>query len=259
MNNVGTGPDCCGVRSMHLQTYDGKIILSGDFTNFNGTAVNKIVRLNSNGTIDTTFTNNAGLNIDGPARVMANFNNIFLVATDTKLVALALGNGTISTTFNTNIGTSAAGIEDIKIQLVNTQQRVVIAGSFTTWNGNSVSRVVRLAENGAFETKFGKGANDTIYSIAVQPKVQGLTPNTQLVFGGAFTDFDGQFAKNLVRLNSNGTREELFVSNMGNGFNGKVDGISITKDDDLIVTGVFDGFNQENRTNIAKIGGGLSL
>jgi hypothetical protein len=47
------------VYTVCIQT-DGKIILGGDFTAFNGTTSNYIVRLNSNGTIDTAFTTNTG-------------------------------------------------------------------------------------------------------------------------------------------------------------------------------------------------------
>jgi uncharacterized delta-60 repeat protein len=39
---------------------NGKIVVIGNFTNFNGVAKNKIVRLNSNGSLDNTFTNPTG-------------------------------------------------------------------------------------------------------------------------------------------------------------------------------------------------------
>ena len=35
---------------------DGKIIIGGDFTSYNGTSINKIARLNTEGTLDTSFT-----------------------------------------------------------------------------------------------------------------------------------------------------------------------------------------------------------
>ena len=41
---------------------DGKIILSGAFTQFNGVATNRIIRLNSDATIDTTFNYGTGFN-----------------------------------------------------------------------------------------------------------------------------------------------------------------------------------------------------
>jgi hypothetical protein len=44
---------------------DGKILVGGDLTTFNGTTVNRIVRLNANGTRDTAFTTNTGAGANG--------------------------------------------------------------------------------------------------------------------------------------------------------------------------------------------------
>ena len=51
--NIGTGADST-VSVVYLQT-DGKLIVGGNFTSFNGIAANMIVRLNSNGSVDTDF------------------------------------------------------------------------------------------------------------------------------------------------------------------------------------------------------------
>src|SRR5690606_20274470 len=42
---------------------DGKIIIGGDFTSYNGTSRNHIVRLNLDGSIDTSFVIGTGTNI----------------------------------------------------------------------------------------------------------------------------------------------------------------------------------------------------
>jgi len=47
------------VISIAVQS-DGKIVLGGQFTSWNGTAVGRIARLNSDGTLDTAFTTNTG-------------------------------------------------------------------------------------------------------------------------------------------------------------------------------------------------------
>ena len=39
---------------------DGKIIIGGDFTTYNGTSINRIARLNSDGSLDTSFNPNLG-------------------------------------------------------------------------------------------------------------------------------------------------------------------------------------------------------
>jgi len=41
---------------------DGKIIIAGDFTSYNGTSINRIARLNADGTLDATFNVGTGAN-----------------------------------------------------------------------------------------------------------------------------------------------------------------------------------------------------
>ena len=55
----GLGPDAA-VHAIAIQS-DGRILVGGDFTNFNGTVLNHIARLNTDGTLDTSFTANVGL------------------------------------------------------------------------------------------------------------------------------------------------------------------------------------------------------
>jgi hypothetical protein len=55
---VGTSFDS-SVTSIAIQSND-KIVCVGDFTSFNGTTTNYVTRLNANGTLDTTFAENAG-------------------------------------------------------------------------------------------------------------------------------------------------------------------------------------------------------
>ncbi|HMD53108.1 MAG TPA: Calx-beta domain-containing protein, partial [Phycisphaerae bacterium] len=49
------------VRALAVQT-DGRILVGGDFTNFNGSLLSHIARLNYNGSLDSTFNPGAGAN-----------------------------------------------------------------------------------------------------------------------------------------------------------------------------------------------------
>jgi uncharacterized delta-60 repeat protein len=258
MNNIGTGANG-PIRSVFLRRSDGKIVLSGSFTSFNGTTRDRIVMLNSSGTIDTAFTDSAGSTLDTPAKAMGSFFNILLVATDTKLVALTFSSGAVSSSFTTAIGTSASGIEAIETQLINTQVRIVLAGSFTTFNGSSANRVVRLLSNGAIDWNYGSGANGTVKTISAQPVVQGLQPDVSIIFGGSFTSFDGTTSNSLVRIIGNSTLDTAFSNNVGLGANGQINSIAVDLDEDLIVCGSFTEFNQQVRTNLAKVGGQIAL
>ena len=56
--NPGTGANN-PVHSITLQP-DGKIIIGGDFTNYNGTGRNRVARLNTDGSLDTGFNPGIG-------------------------------------------------------------------------------------------------------------------------------------------------------------------------------------------------------
>jgi hypothetical protein len=56
---IGTGFNDL-VQSLALQP-DGKVLVGGNFTQYNGVNINDyLVRLNSNGTLDSTFTSGGG-------------------------------------------------------------------------------------------------------------------------------------------------------------------------------------------------------
>ena len=56
----GTGANSA-VRTSAIQS-DGKILIGGEFTNYNTNAINRIARLNSDGSIDATFNTGTGAN-----------------------------------------------------------------------------------------------------------------------------------------------------------------------------------------------------
>ncbi len=64
--NTGSGPDS-GVSAIALQP-DGKIVIGGSFDSINGTFISKLARLNSNGSVDSTF---AGIGSVSGTRVEA--------------------------------------------------------------------------------------------------------------------------------------------------------------------------------------------
>ena len=57
----GTGPNT--IISAAICQPDGKVIVAGLFTNFNGVAHPGVVRLNENGSVDTSFNHGSGVNV----------------------------------------------------------------------------------------------------------------------------------------------------------------------------------------------------
>jgi hypothetical protein len=61
--NFGTGFDNNGVFDI-VEQNDGKLIVGGDFENYNGSVATKIARLNTDGSLDTTFVTGTGFDAE---------------------------------------------------------------------------------------------------------------------------------------------------------------------------------------------------
>ena len=253
--NTGTAFDSV-VESVAVQS-DGKIVCGGSFTTFNGVTVNRIARLNSDGTLDTTFTTNTGtafssivnsvaIQSDGKIVIGGAFSN-FNGVTVNCIVRLN-SDGTRDTTFTTNTGTGFNNtVYSIAIQ---SDGKIVIGGAFTTFNSVTVNRIVRLNSDGTLDTTFttntGTGFNNSVYSIAIQS-------DGKLVMGGDFTTFNSVTVNRIVRLNSDGTRDTTFTTNTGTGFDNNVNSIAIQSDGKIVIGGGFTIFNGVTVNRIVRL------
>ena len=236
--NTGTGFNG-KIYASCLQS-DGKIIVGGNFTSYNGISAGRIIRLNEDGSYDATFNTTIGattgivydiaLQPDGEIIIVGSFtkyNN-----STVNRVARLLPNGTLDSTFLTGSG-SALNITHAKVL---SDQKILLTGNFTVFNGVSANRIIRLNANGTFDSTFnsGIGFNDDVNAIALQP-------DGKMVLGGNFTLFNNTVANRIIRLNEDGTKDESFVT--GSGFSKEgVSAIRINKNGDIMVGGSFTGF-----------------
>jgi uncharacterized delta-60 repeat protein len=259
------------VASIAIQS-DGKIVCGGEFNRFNGTTVTPIVRLNSDGTRDTTFTTNTGTGLQFISTGLLNPSVASIaIQSDGKIVIVGFfegfngttvnsivrlnSDGTRDTTFTTNTGTSFSFGSRVESVAIQSDGKIICGGSFTTFNGVTVNRIVRLNSDGTRDTTFttntGTAFNSGVGSIAIQS-------DGKLVIGGVFTTFNGVTVNRIVRLNSDGTRDTTFTTNTGtafSNFNNRVDSIAIQSDGKIICGGQFTSFNNINRTHLVRIGG----
>jgi uncharacterized delta-60 repeat protein len=246
------------VASIAIQS-DGKIIVGGGFTTFNGVTVNRIVRLNSDGTRDATFTTNTGtafnnnvnpiaIQADGKI-VIGGFFTTFNGTTVNRIVRLN-SDGTRDTTFTTNTGT--AFNESPYSIAIQSDSTVIVGGEFASFNGVTVNRIVRLNSDGTRDTTFttntGTAFNSIVFAIAIQS-------DGKMVIGGLFAIFNGATANRIVRLNSDGTRDTTFTTNTGTSFDNSVRSIAIQSDGKFVIGGDFTTFNNTFRSRLARIGG----
>ncbi|MCB0379682.1 MAG: T9SS type A sorting domain-containing protein [Flavobacteriales bacterium] len=200
--NVGTGPND-QIRSMAIQS-DGKIIIGGRFTSYNGTAKNYIARVNTNGSIDNTFNIGTGFNTfaevrniqiqaDGKIIVVGEFTT-FNGTSRSGIVRLNT-NGSIDTSFNPGTGASGGsttGVYDVAIQA---DGKIIIVGNFFSYNGTNIKSVARINTNGTLDGVFnpGTGANDNIHSVSIQT-------DEKIIIAGDFTSYNGTTRNRVARL-----------------------------------------------------------
>jgi uncharacterized delta-60 repeat protein len=186
--NPGTGANGM-IRAIAIQS-DGKIIIGGDFTDYNGNTIKNIARLNTDGNFDSTF--NPGSTSGGSVAAIAiQTDKKIIVGSIYKLIRLNT-DGSIDSNFNSS-GTGVNNwVQSIKIQ---SNGKIIIGGLFTSYNGTARNHIARLNYNGTLDSSFNynSGTNSRIDSIAIQS-------DGKIIICGNFTDYDGTLVSCLARL-----------------------------------------------------------
>ena len=245
--NMGVGFNSI-VRCMVTQS-DGKIIAGGDFTSYSGsTASPYLVRINTNGTRDTTFT--ATLNSSVYTAAVQSDGNIliggaFTAVNGVTTPRIARVNSTGSRDATFNVGTAGAGaiVRNINIQ---SDGKVIAVGDFVAYSGSTSNRIVRINTNGTLDSTFniGTGLGNAAYNSNIQS-------DGKIIVAGAFTTYSGSTNNYVVRINTNGTKDTSFT--LGTGFNNAVYISNLRSDGKLIAAGVFTTYSGSTRNYIARI------
>jgi uncharacterized delta-60 repeat protein len=237
------------VFSIAIQS-DNKILVGGIFTDYNGTAANRIIRLNSNGSIDGTFVYGSGfdsdvltISIQSDGKILAGGNFTDYDGTGTNSIIRLNSDGSIDGTF------VYGGGFDFQVYTISIQSdnKILVGGNFTDYDGTAANSIIRLNSDGSIDGTFvyGSGFNARVYSIVIQP-------DEKILAGGNFTDYDGTGTNSIIRLNSDGSIDGTFV--YGSGFtSGNVFKISIQSDNKILVGGNFNDYNGTGANNIIRL------
>lgn len=221
---------------------DGKLIVVGNFSTYAGVAAGRVVRLNANGTRDATFNYSA-----------TNFISACIIQSDGKIL---LGGNEGITRRNSN-GTADTGFTDttgspISCMALQSDGKILVGGFFTTWNGNTHNRIVRLNADGTIDTEFnpGTGFNNDVRTIAVES-------DGKILVGGNFTTFNNNTHTRVVRLNSDGSLASKGFSTVGftrtdGSVNSDVYTIVIQPDNKILIGGLFNRYNGNSVGSIIR-------
>ena len=163
-------------------------------------------------------------------------------------IARILTNGEIDTSFNPGDGINIVGGDFISAIGLQADGKIVVGGSFTSFNGQSCGNIIRLNADGTLDTGFrslaGSGANGAVRSLVVRG-------DGKIIIGGDFTLFNGTSRKYVARLNGDGTVDTTY--NPGNALNGPVFTLGPSPSISTTINVVPDP-NELQHTNIINVG-----
>lgn len=234
---------------------DGKILVGGYFVNYNGQKSPGLVRLNQDGSIDRTFQNYF---TDGSEEVFAlalhkgrilvggRFNKYSGVTTNGFVKVMM--NGSLDVGFN--LGGEGMQFETV-IRSISVQpdNKIILVGRITRYNGYEIGNIIRLNENGWIDKKFFLSRfNKTDLHTTL------IDESGNIYVGGEFTQYHDLVRGGIIKLMPNGTPDKnaLATNIFGDVV---VKTLLKTEDGNIIVGGRFSKLSFHFRKSIGVIDG----
>lgn len=205
-----------GSLACMLRQADGKILIGGSFSAYNGVARNGIARLNADGTLDTTFNVGSGvadsqsggavlaLAIDANGKILAGGTFSSYRGSSRNGIVRINDDGTIDQSFvGTNLFNAPPSgfirIEDITVLL---DGKILVGGNFRARNQTS-RNFIRLNSDGSYDTGFVYPTN-TFETDATVKDIE-IQADGKILACASFS-FNGL----LRRFNADGTLDTTF-------------------------------------------------
>ncbi|WP_345235191.1 T9SS type A sorting domain-containing protein [Hymenobacter saemangeumensis] len=255
-NPGGTGAN--GYITEVLLQPDGKILVAGSFTTFNSQPKALLVRLNANGSLDPSFAFNPApgdfrslnaLAVQADGKILVAGGLTFTGRLSGGLVRLN-ADGTPDASFNPGSGITSGTARAV---LVQADGKILLGGTFTSFNGQAAGNLVRLTAAGSIDASFNistsatPGADGTVNALAQQP-------DGKLLIGGSFASFDGQVSRNLTRRLLNGGADATFQPNTaGPTGAGSILRIAVQANGGIILAGGFSSYNSISRQQFIRL------
>jgi uncharacterized delta-60 repeat protein len=236
---------------------DGKILVGGDYEKVNGIPHIGLVRLNPDGTLDSTFNmGGSGPNDDVSEIVILSDGKILIGGSFTTYngttrsrLARLNADGTLDTAFNADgagVNGSSARVTSIVIQ---SDGKIVVGGQGIRGYNEIITReILRINPDGSFDSSFISGYAHLcgVEQIAVLPdgKIVIVTDNVD--------DYNAVRVTNMIRVNSNGALDFIYPDIADSNFIPSIYTVAVQPDGKIVIGGVFQTVGDVSRNNFAR-------
>lgn len=255
---AGMGAD--GPVEHILVKADGKIVIAGRFTAWNGQPADRVAQLLADGSMDPAFHCTALGDMDHPTALALQADGKVIVAGATladghiRVVRLGL-NGAVDPGFSLWSGLSGLSSTYVNALAVQPDGKVLVGGNFYTWPF-VYQGLVRLNADGSRATDFVFGTSfggNVVGTITLQP-------DGKIIVAGNFQVFNGTLVNNIRRLEPNGSTDTGF--DPGTGIQGAYPAphcAALQADGRLVLGGSFIGYDGTARNGLLRVlpGGAL--
>ncbi|MFY8033867.1 MAG: delta-60 repeat domain-containing protein, partial [Flexibacteraceae bacterium] len=249
---------------------DGKVVVCGRFTTVNGVPRSSLVRLNQNGSVDTSFIPRidsplmtyppldvkvkVGLQSNGKVIVAGMFTTSFDNSYSTRTLRANI-DGTLDTTFQTTISLPQMANPHFSTMKVMPDNSILIGGFEVDLNhehyiGNHpfYTNFWPMHENGLTNQPF-QNAIDIIGDV----KSIEVLPNGKILLGGNLQTFRGRVVSNLVQFNADYTLDTTFNYRSFRDTTGYISDVKALPNGKLVALGNFTSYNGTPCKNIALL------
>lgn len=245
-------------------TPNGKILACGSFDNYNNIPVSPMVRLNANGSLDNTFAlKHSGLNATGIVSSFDFQSNGKIVAgghfgfsnnyPSFQNLLRFFPDGTYDPSFTgaTQISPFHPAYSQVNKVIVQSDDKIVVAGDFTSYSNNPTAGIIRLDTNGVVDStyNFNPGFSSSNSNFSVNDLYK--YPNDIIVAVGEFTHYNNTPMNRIVKINTNGTIDYGFNPNLG--ANKIINTVTAQSSGKLIIGGNFSSYDNVIRNGIARV------
>ncbi len=236
---------------------DGKILIGGNFTSYNGTARQYLARLNTYGSLDSSFDPGVGPNSgvndilvqpDGKILIGGAFTTV--QGEPAQGLARLNADGSLDTSFSTRTFPGLVNTHKIALQ---PDGKILAAGQISCAGVVGVGSKCGLARFNAdgtrdatFDVGYGAitstGGSALVYECTLQA-------DGKILVGGTFKFFGGQAHSGVARINSDGSVDSSFSPSVDD----TVSALLLQPDGKILIGGSFLQVNSSTVSRIARL------